>query len=317
MATKSDRVALFISVLLHSLLALLPWQEKPRPLAESSTPTISIPVVDASQLSTPPASESQPTPAAPSSPPTPAVPSSPPTPAVPSSPPTPAVPLSPPVAIAVDQPADLAPGDSITETSDSSIDEPAPEAAPYADLTPEAPITETSDSPIDEPAPEVAPYSDTVPAATPSAVPSTPTSVTPTDEAKIAADWENLVGHLKDQDEGFEKTPLLEIFNLFGESEDQVNQFFDENGQPKLDVSSFYLFLTRTPEQVLQTVVMPELTSNKGFDLQPQENFPAGLAYQLLQGEMLRYLIIVRLSEGNGSVLMLSESLPGLEPQKP
>ncbi|MBT9317803.1 hypothetical protein [Leptothoe spongobia] len=62
---------------------------------------------------------------------------------------------------------------------------------------------------------------------------------------------------------------------------------------------------------------MPELISNTGFDPQPQENFPAGLAYQLLQGEMLRYLIIVRLNEGSGSVLLLSESLPGLEPQKP
>jgi|GEM_PF-6655806 len=299
MDKKSDRgVALFISVLLHSLLLLFPWQEKPRPLPVSSTPTSSISVVEASQLPTLPASESQPLSAVPSSP-----------------PPTPAVPLSPPVAIPVDPPADLTPDDPITETSDSPIDEPAPEAAPYADLTPDDPITETSDSPIDEPAPEAAPYSDSVPAATPSAVPSTPTSVTPTDEAKIAADWENLVGHLQRQNEGFESFTLLDIFNFFGEPE-QANQFFDENNQPKLDVSSFYHFPEQTPEQVLQTVVMPELTSNTGFELQPRENFPAGLVYQLLQGEMLRYLIIVRLNERSGSVLMLSDSLPGLEPQK-
>ena len=243
---------LVISVLLHSLLALLPWQEKSRPLAVSSTPTGPIPIVDASQLPTLPAS--QPLPAAPPSPPVPDAP--------------------------------------IPETSDIPIDEPAPEAA----LPLDARIPETIDNPVGEPAPE-----------------DDPTPVTPTDEVKIAADWDHLVGYFQDQDEGFGFT-LFEIFDLFGESEEQVNQFFDENGQPKLDVSSFSHFPEQTPKQVLQTVVMPELTSSTGFDLQPQENFSAGLAYQLLQGEMVRYLIIVRLNEGSGSLLLLSESLPGLEP---
>lgn len=55
---------------------------------------------------------------------------------------------------------------------------------------------------------------------------------------------------------------------------------------------------------------MPEVTSNTGFDLHLRENFPAELAYQLLQGQMLRYLIIVRLNERRGSVLMLADSLP-------
>ncbi|MEO1403052.1 MAG: hypothetical protein AAFV72_17635 [Cyanobacteria bacterium J06635_1] len=274
MDKKRDRgVMLFISVLLHGLLALLPWQEpwqkKSRSLAVSLTPVSPISIVDASQLPTLPASESQP---------------------APSSPPAPAVPVSPPAdpPWAADAP--------IPETSDGA--EPAPEAAPDAGWTADASIPETSDGA--EPAPEAAPDSD-------------PTSVTPADEeAKIAADLEQFVGYLKDQDKGFGFT-LFEIFDLFGESEEQVNQFFDENNQPKLDVSSFYHFPEQTPEQVLQTVVMPELTSNTGFDPQPQENVSAGLAYQLLQGEMLHYLIIVRLREGEGSVLMLSESLPGLE----
>ncbi|MEM9905612.1 MAG: hypothetical protein AAF921_11375 [Cyanobacteria bacterium P01_D01_bin.44] len=270
MDKKRDRgVMLFISVLLHGLLALLPWQEKSRPLAVSSTPTSPISIVDASQLPTLPASESQP---------------------ALSSQPAPAVPVSPPA----DPPwtADAL----IPETSDGP--ESAPETAPDADWTADALIPGTSDGP--EPAPEAAPDSD-------------PTPVTPADEeAKIAADLEQFVGYLKDQDKGFGFT-LFEIFDLFGESEEQVNQFFDENNQPKLDVSSFYHFPEQTPEQVLQTVVMPELTSNTGFDPQPQENVSAGLTYQLLQGEMLRYLIIVRLREGEGSVLMLSESLAGLE----
>ncbi|MDB9526297.1 hypothetical protein PN498_09895 [Oscillatoria sp. CS-180] len=280
MDKKRDRgVALFLSVLLHSLLALFPWQEKPRPLMVSSIPASPISparpvsVVDASQLPTLPAPKSQPLPAVPSRPPA---------------------------------------SDPPPETNDTPTSEPASKAAPRANLPSDAPIPETSNSPVDKPVSEITPDSDTVPAATPSPVPSTPTSVMPGDEAQTVADWENLVGYFKDQDEGFEDTPLLDIFTLFGES-GQVNQFFDENNQPKLVVSSYYLFPTQTPEQVLQTVVIPEITNNTGFDLQPQENFSAGRAYQLLQGEMLRYLIIVRLNEGSGSILMLSESLSGLE----
>ena len=275
MDKKSDRgVALFLSILLHSVLALFPLEEKPRPSAVSSTPTpipiSSISLVDASQLPTLRASESQPT------------------------------------------LADLTPDYPITETRDLPIDEPMPEATPYADWTRDDSITQTSDRPIDKPAPKATPEPEPVPVAKPAAVPSTPTPVTPTDEVKIAADWKNLVGNLKDQDEGLGFT-LFEIFDYFGEP-GQVNRFFDENKQRKLDVSSFSHFPEQTPEQVFRDVVMPELTSNTGFDLQPQKNFPAGLAYQLLQGEMLRYLIVVRLNERSGSVLMLSESLPELEP---
>lgn len=257
MDKKSNRgVMLVISVLLHSLLALLPWQEKSRPLAVSSTPTSPIPIVDASQLPTLPASESQPLPA------------------VPSSPPVPDVPLP--------------------ETIDSPIDEPALEAA----LPPDFPIPETIDSPIGEPAPEAAPEDD-------------PTSVTPIDEAKIAADWDHLVDYFQGQNDGLQKSNALQLFKIY--AEELVDQFFDTD-KPKFDEPSFSHLETKTPEQVFETVVMPELESKTGFALQLQENFPAGQAYQLSQGEMIRYLIIVGLGEGNGSFLMLSESLPGLEP---
>ena len=133
--------------------------------------------------------------------------------------------------------------------------------------------------------------------------------VTPTNEANVAADWENLVGHLQLQSNGFDSYTLLSIFNDFGETE-QTNQFFDENDQPKLSVFSYHHFPHQTPEQVVQAVVMPELTSNTDFSLQPQEDFTAGLAYELSQGEMLRYLIVLPLSERSGSVLVLSDSLP-------
>ncbi|ESA35756.1 hypothetical protein N836_10480 [Leptolyngbya sp. Heron Island J] len=273
MDKKRNRgVTLFISVLLHSLLALLPWQEKSRPLVVSSTPTGPISIVDASQLPTLSTSESQ---------------------LSPPSPPSPAVPRSPPA----DSP--WAADAPLPETSDSP--EPAPEVVPDVDSpwAADAPLPETSDSP--EPALDAAPNNNS-------------TSVTSAEEeAKIAADWEHLVNYLQGQNEGLEKSDPLQIFNLFGEP-GQVNQFFDENSQPKFDDSSFSHFLTQTPEQVWQTVVMPELMSTTDFDLQLQENFSAGLAYQLLQGEMVRYLIIVKLSEGNGSVLMISESLPELDP---
>ncbi|MEL6384058.1 MAG: hypothetical protein AAFQ89_16710 [Cyanobacteria bacterium J06626_18] len=260
MDKKRKRGALlFISILLHSLFVLLPWQEpqkeKARPVQNSTGP---ISIVDANQVPTLRASEPQP---------------------ALSSPPSPAVPPSPPV---------------------------APPAA-----LPDTPPPETSDSLNDEPTPEAAPDSDTAPGSTPSAGPATPNSVTPANGAKIAAEWEYLASYLKDQDESFGFSPF-DIFDLFGTPE-QISQFFDENNQPKFDVSSFYFFPEQTPDQVFRDVVMPELNSNTGFEPQPQENFPAGLAYQLLQGEMLRYLIIVKLDEDNGSVLMLSESLPGLE----
>ena len=304
MYKKSDRIALFISVLLHSLLVFFPREEEPLHSAESSPPTGSISVVE---LPTLPAPESQSLPAVPHpaavspSLPAPTVPSRPPLATVPSNPPAPAVPSSPPAAIPVDPPTDLPPDDPSPETSSSPTEQPDPD--PTADLPPEDPSPETSSSLTEQPESEPVPETDLPPED-----PSTETN----DEAKIAADWENLVGHLQSQDQGFASFPLLDIFNFFGEPE-QTNQFFDENNQPKLDVSSFYLFPEQTPEQVLNTVVMPELTSNTGFELQLQENVSVGLTYQLSQGEMLRYLIIVQLNERSGSLLMFSDSLLGLE----
>ncbi|NET48293.1 MAG: hypothetical protein F6K09_06120 [Merismopedia sp. SIO2A8] len=339
MDQKSDYIALFISVLLHSLLIFLPWPEKPRPLAKSPTSTGPISIIfDANQL---PASEAQTLPSdAPIDPPVPEVapeadlpPEAPiletiDSPIDPSTPEAasgvaPEVDLTPeaPIPETVDDPidpstpeatseVDLTPEAPIPATVDDPIDQPVPEVAPEVDSTPEIPIPATVDDPIDQPVPEVAPASDLTPE-----VPISETSDSPISEAKIAADWENLVGYLENQDEGFGFT-LFEIFDLFGET-GQANQFFDENNQPKLDVSSFSHFPEQTPEQVLQTVVIPELTNNTGFELQPQENVSDGLAYQLSQGEMLRYLIIARLNERSGSVLMLSDSLSGLESQMP
>ena len=293
MDKKSDRIALFISVLLHSLLVFLPRQEEPLPLAESSPPTDSIPVVELPPL---PASEFQPLPA---------IPSNPPAPTAPSSPPAPVVLPSPPVATPADPLSDLPSDDSIPETNDPPIEKSAPEPDPDADLSLEDPTPEPSDSPIEETETKTAPDANLPPED-----PIPETSDSSINETKITADWDHLVGYLEDQDAGFGFT-LFEIFDFFGET-GQTNQFFDENHQPKLDVSSFSHFPAQTPEQV-QTKVIPELTNNTDFALQLQENVTAGQVYQLLHGEMLRYLIIVRLRDGEGSVLMLSDSLQGLE----
>ena len=310
MYKKSDYIALFISVLLHGLLVFLPWKEDPLPSAESSPPTDSISVVDLPTLpAVPPA---PPEPADPPPPPTPAVPSTSPGPVVPPASPAPAAPPAPPEppipSASPTPPAPVAPPPASPKpAAPPALPPVAPPAAPTADLPPEEPNTETSNSPTDQPVSEPAPETDEPPEE-----PAIETSNSPIDEAKIAADWENLVGYLQRQEEGFASFTLLEIFNFFGEP-DQANQFFDENNQPKLDVLSFYLFSEQMPEQVLQTVVRPKLFNSTGFELQRQENVSAGLAYQLSQGEMLRYLIIVKLREGEGSVLMLSDSLQGLE----
>ncbi|MEM8503800.1 MAG: hypothetical protein AAF716_11685 [Cyanobacteria bacterium P01_D01_bin.1] len=267
---------LFVSVLLHSLLALSPWQRRSRPLMVPPTPVSPIPVVDASQIPQLSVSDSQQLPIVSSEP-------SPP-------PPAPATEVLPPV----DIPVPLLQNEPVTAPSDGA-------ASPL------------ENRPTSEPALEESPYSDNVPTTTTSAAtgessPTTP-AITPPDEAKIAADWENFVDHLQLQDNGFEATTLLDIFGIFGEPE-QAKQFFDDNDQPKLDVLSYYLFPEQTPEQVWQTVVTPGLSSDTSLKLQPQEDFTSGLAYQLLQGEVLRYLIIVRLNERSGSVLILSNSLP-------
>ena len=265
---------IFVSVLLHSLLALFPWQERSRPVAEPETPASPMTVVDASQLPQLSVSDSQQLPIALSEP----------------SIPPPTVAILPPV----DAPVDLPPDESVMETRDLLVDEPTLEETPYPGTTP-------------------TPTTSPVPAET---SPTTPT-VTPPSEAKIAADWENFVGHLQLQNGGLESSTLLQIFNIYDYADsEQTDQFFyeekdeDGNRRPKLNVLDKHLFSEQTPEQILETVIMPGRSSDTSLRLQPQEDFTAGLAHQLIQGDVLRYLIIVQFNGTNDSVLILSDSLP-------
>ena len=336
MYKKSDRIALCISALIHGLLLFVPLKETPIPLTESPYPTDAVSLIELPILPPLPVPAGSPAPVVPPAPPVPVVPSAPPAPVIPPASPAPVVPPAPLIATPEAPPADLLPPDiPNTETSDSPTEEPAPEVAPDidlpseefspetsnssinqpepetdldADLPPEDPSPETRDSPIEEPVTEA--VSD---AGLPPEEPSTETVDSSIDDAKIAAEWENLVGYLQVQNQGFVYyDKLFDLFHTFGEPE-QLNQFFDEEKDLKFDVSSFYHFPHQTPEQVFQIVVIPQISGNTGFDLQPQENIAVGLAYQLSQGAMLRYLIIVQLNEGSGSVLMLSDSLLGLE----
>lgn len=279
MDKKRNRGALFfISVLLHSLFVLLPWQEKSRPVALSPSQANSVSVVDASLLELS-AAESQPVPAAPANPPAPV------------SPPLPAL-ISPPPPIPVDLPPVPTPNDPIAEVSVGG-----------ASLRENRPIT--------QPLPEAVPYSsDAIPSALPSGEPSAPPSEIPlVDKATITEEWDNMIGHFQRQDDLIESSSLRFILDTYGEL-GQTDQFFDENGQPKLNDFTHYHFTRQTSEQVLETVIMPEVANNTGFDIQQQENFTAGLAYQLSQGDMLRYFIVVPLRDRSGSVLIVSDSLP-------
>ncbi|MFK8184245.1 MAG: hypothetical protein AB8B99_12800 [Phormidesmis sp.] len=130
-------------------------------------------------------------------------------------------------------------------------------------------------------------------------------------DAAISAAWGSFIGYLQTQSGGFEGMSLLDIFSLFGEP-NQVSDFFDENDQPKLDVSSYHLFPEQTPEAVVDAIIKPKLSNQSDFKLQPLKNLSPGLTYQILQGEAFRYLTIVRLNEDSGSVLIMSNSLPTL-----
>lgn len=266
---------LFVSVLLHSLLVLMPWHKKSRPLAEPLPPALPISVVDASQLPQLSLAEAQQLPVAPAEPSI--------------SPPAPAVEVLPPVDLATPIPLD----EPVIEPSEPLANEATLEEPP------------SSESPTTPSTPSVG------------GTPTTPI-VTPPSEAKIAADWESFVSHLQLQnDSRIEDSTLLQIFNIYGYADsEQTDQFFyeekdeDGNRRPKLNVLYKHLFSDQTPEQILETVVMPGFSGDTSLQLQPQEDFTAGLARRLIQGDVLRYLIIVQFNGTNDSVLILSDSLP-------
>lgn len=263
-------------MLLHSVLALLPWQEESRPpavpISANPSPVVSAnpsPVVSASQLPSLPAADPQPLSAMPSLP------------AAASSPPAP--------------PADLIPVASAVEANSGLTEEPAIEEMPAPDSIPvNVSVNEGGEGDRGNEANN-----------------SDEGDVTNEgDEAAIAAAWENFIGYLQEQNSEF-GMPLLEIFSLFGEPE-QANHFFDENNQPRLKVSSYHLFPEQTPEGIVDAIIEPELSNQPDVELQPLGNVSSGLTYQILQGEAFRYLTIVQLNEGSGSVLIMSDSLPAL-----
>lgn len=292
---------LFVSVLLHSLLALLPWPEESRPPAEPIS-AIPIPVVSASQLPSLPTPEPQPLPVIPAPIPSP-----------------PAIASSPQAA-----PTDLILGTSANEANTVEANAIEERGDPTADPTPAG-----------TPAPGNISTNASANGGSNSGTEGNngnegdtgePTNDGDSanggnnagnggDEAAIAAAWESFTSSLQGQSDeiGFN---LLEIFEIFGEPE-QVNQFFNENNQPRLEVSSYYFFPGRTPKGVVDEIIDPELSDQTDFELQPPQTFSSGLTYQISQGEAFYYLTIVEFNDGESnessdSVLIISDSLPPL-----
>ncbi|MEM9151648.1 MAG: hypothetical protein AAGB19_14500 [Cyanobacteria bacterium P01_F01_bin.3] len=268
---KGHGALLWISVMLHSLLVLLPWAEKSRPSPPPQTPTV--PLVAVSQI------------------PDAIVEDAPPLPAVSLAPPAPVavvVPPADPVAVAASEPV-IEP--IFDQESNRTIDEPVFDESSNLDDSDSHASGGESQAGDSHDAPN-------------------PSGQEATNEAALAAAWDNFLGHVQRQsDERLSKWPLLQIFNVFGEP-GKGDLFFDENDMPKVNVSNHQLYPNQTPEQVLQAVIMPGLTNQQSLVIQRQDNFSQGLAYQILQGDTLHYLTIVRLNERNDSVLVLSDTAP-------
>ena len=129
-------------------------------------------------------------------------------------------------------------------------------------------------------------------------------------EAKVAAmaiAWDGFLGSLQS---GLSGSSLQQILNLFGQP-GQEDLFFDANQQPKTSVVSHHLLEDKTPEQVFEQSVEPELNEREGFEVRAYGEFAGGPVYEVVQGEVVHYLNIVPLNERSGSVLIVSDRPPG------
>ena len=104
---------------------------------------------------------------------------------------------------------------------------------------------------------------------------------------------------------------LQQILTLFGQPE-QEDLFFDANQQPKTSVISYHLMEDKTPEQVFENVVKPELNDREGFEVRASGEFAGGPVYEVVQGEVVHYLNIVPLNERSGSVLIVGDRPPNV-----
>ncbi|MEO1397014.1 MAG: hypothetical protein AAFV90_29400 [Cyanobacteria bacterium J06634_5] len=128
------------------------------------------------------------------------------------------------------------------------------------------------------------------------------------DVAAMAAVWE---GFLVGLQSGLSEFSLQEILSFFGQP-GQEDLFFDDNQQPTVSVVSYHLLEDKTPEQVFEEVVNPELNAQQGFDVQVYGDFAGGPVYEVMQGEIVHYLNIVPLNERSGSVLIVGDRPPGV-----
>ncbi len=128
------------------------------------------------------------------------------------------------------------------------------------------------------------------------------------DVAEMAAIWD---GFLSSLPSGLAQSSLQQILSLFGQP-GQEELFFADNQQPKTSVVSHYLLEDKRPDQVFEEVVHPQLNDQQGFEIQAYGEFAGGPVYQITQGEIVHYLNIVPLNERSGSVLIVGDRPPNV-----
>ena len=125
--------------------------------------------------------------------------------------------------------------------------------------------------------------------------------------AAMAAVWEGFLGSVQG---GLRESNLLQILSVFGQPW-QKDLFFDAQDEAIVSVVTHYLLEDKTPEQVFEDIVNPELMNQEGFEVREYGEFADGPVYEVVQGEIVHYLNIVPLDVD--SVMIVSDRPPNAE----
>jgi hypothetical protein len=147
---------------------------------------------------------------------------------------------------------------------------------------------------------------------------SAPLLTTRTSETEVAASESPVLGEsqvfmalLQEHPDRFgEHWSLQEILEFFGEP-GQAEQLLDHNQQPLSQIEAYHLFPEKTPQEILEEIVLLELTEQQDFDVQPIAHLGGGMIYEIHKNqESTLYANIVPLNPGSGSLLVIFSTLP-------
>lgn len=113
--------------------------------------------------------------------------------------------------------------------------------------------------------------------------------------------------------DNFTTFSLLELLELFGQP-GQIELFFNPQGEQKPGILEFHVFPDKTPQQVVQGVVLAELGDRQGFELEIQPGFTTSQVFTATKNGFTRHLQLVALNARSGSVLVVWDRLPTLVP---